>query len=373
VGRGRRQRNESLRHEPEPEGDEWEEYGGELMWVAGYTAGGAPFGFTVDEFRLANERDVAGAGWARAKYVLRDLLALSCGRDTRVEVGFVKWIGAGISRDVFAAEVALAPDPERRSGVYVVLLPRPDADADLDLRTRQELRLLARLRRTALPFRVPEGSGVLPEAGHLAFVRRFVSGFPLDLRAGRQPSVRPWKTIGQIAAAIHALPTAPFEDIVPGHATRRGHAEESLRVFAGLEAPEALDAHAWALAHMPPAEPSVLVHGDLLGQNILLGIDEPPAVIDWEYAVRGDPAYDLAVVTRGVKQPFQLPGGLDRLIESYRLHGGDEAVTCDHVRLHELCMFAGWYRAALAGVGTQPPADVLGRLRGMLARMQRSR
>jgi thiamine kinase-like enzyme len=30
-----------------------------------------------------------------------------------------------------------------------------------------------------------------------------------------------------------------------------------------------------------------------------------PAVIDWEYAIRGHPAYDLAIVTRGTRRPFQ--------------------------------------------------------------------
>ena len=42
--------------EPMPEGEDWEEYGGDLMWVAGLTEGGAPYGLTVDEYRLANAR-----------------------------------------------------------------------------------------------------------------------------------------------------------------------------------------------------------------------------------------------------------------------------------------------------------------------------
>ena len=76
------------------------------------------------------------------------------------------------------------------------------------------------------------------------------------------------------------------------------------------------------LEHVPPDEPSVLLHGDLLGQNILLAVDGPHHVIDWEYATRGDPAYDLAIVTRGVKQPFQIAGGLDRLRDAYRAQSG---------------------------------------------------
>lgn len=373
MGRAKRRRDGSFgfSDEPRPEGDDWEEYGGELMWVAGYTEGGAPYGFTVEEFRRANEEESGGAGWARAKSVLRDLLELWRGPPTRADVDYVKKIGQGLSRDIFAADVRLVPDPGGRSGDYLVQLPREDADSELDVRTRKELRLLGRIQELDLPFRVPEVVGAYPESGRLALVRRFLPGIELDLRAGRQPGGRPWETVGEIAAAIHSLPGAQFEDILPGHCTRREHAEESLRVFDGLDAPEAREARAWAKVHLPPAESSVLVHGDLLGQNILLGLDEPPAVIDWEYAVRGDPAYDLAIVTRGVKQPFQIERGLDKLLESYRRHGGHEAVTREHVRVHELCLIAAWYRAALAGTGTHPAAEELGRLRGLLARAQR--
>ncbi|MES1178233.1 MAG: phosphotransferase [Myxococcales bacterium] len=46
---------------------------------------------------------------------------------------------------------------------------------------------------------------------------------------------------------------------------------------------------------------------------------QTPAVIDWEYTALGDPAYDLAIVTRGARRPFQnrprsrqVAGGLQR-------------------------------------------------------------
>ena len=69
-------------------------------------------------------------------------------------------------------------------------------------------------------------------------------------------------------------------------------------------------------AHLPPATPSALLHGDLLGQNILFSLDgEPLGLIDWEQTELGDPAYDLAIVTRGVKRPFKVSGGLDLLVE----------------------------------------------------------
>jgi hypothetical protein len=80
--------------------------------------------------------------------------------------------------------------------------------------------------------------------------------------------VRPWSVVGEIAAAIHAVPGTDVEDIVPGATTRRDHALESIAALAELAPIEMRDAHVWALEHLPPAEPSALLHGDLLGQNI---------------------------------------------------------------------------------------------------------
>ena len=60
-----------------------------------------------------------------------------------------------------------------------------------------------------------------------------------------------------------------------------------------------------------------------------------------------------------------------KLIDSYRRHGGHESVTREQVRVHELCLVAGWVRDALAGAGPHRPADELARLRGLLARAER--
>jgi aminoglycoside phosphotransferase (APT) family kinase protein len=122
-------------------------------------------------------------------------------------------------------------------------------------------------------------------------------------------------------------------------------AEES-RILDKLDNLEAADARTWAKENLPPDEPSAFLHGDLLGQNIVLQLEGPPAVIDWEYARLGDPASDLAIVTRGVRKPFKMAGGLERLLEAYREVGGS-AVEMRHVRFFELCMVAGWLRAAL--------------------------
>lgn len=303
--------------------------------------------------------------WRVAQHVLRELLELEVGAVH--EVGRVVHLGEGLSRDLYGAEVELV---DGRADKYVVALPRSDADHGLAGRTRRELRLLARLRGRPFPFDLPEMVGALSDGGPPALVRRFVRAIELDLRAGRQPSVEPWTIVGEIAAAIHAVPGAELEDLLPGAATRRAHAVEALAALDGV-APELRDARAWAEAHLPPDEPSCLLHGDLLGHNILLTLVGPPCVIDWEYARRGDPAYDLAIVTRGVRQPFQVADGLDRLLDAYHAQGG-ATVTANHVHLHELCVLAARHRSGHgpAAHDAPPARAALDGLRALLRRLR---
>jgi aminoglycoside phosphotransferase (APT) family kinase protein len=316
----------------------------------------------------SRDADGPGPGWARARAVLERLAQSQSPPHSKIEVGRVMKIGDGLSRDAFAAELTVDPDLDALSDVYAVLLPRNGALPDLNVRTHQELRLLAWLSGQALRFRVPRPLGVMPDRHGIALARSFIRGVPLDLRAGRQPSLRPWQVVGEIAAAIHGLDLSSAPALFVDHGTRRDHALASLAILGQLEEPEAKDAHAWAMEHLPPALPSSLVHGDLLGQNILIdpGEERPFAVIDWEYAMRGDPAYDLAIVTRGKRTPFQQPDGFRALLESYAACG--HALAADHVRVHELGMAGHRYFEALKeGPGEgRPPEESLALIRRVL-------
>src|SRR2546425_774389 len=136
-------------------------------------------------------------------------------RAGRADVDWVRKIGRGMSREIFGADVQVTPDPSHRSGLYVVLLQLRGADADLNARVRSELRLLACLSGTEPAFRVPECAGAYPVRGRLALVRRYAPGVEMDLRAGRQPGVRPWETLAEIMAALHGLGGDRFADLVP--------------------------------------------------------------------------------------------------------------------------------------------------------------
>ena len=86
-----------------------------------------------------------------------------------------------------------------------------------------------------------------------------------------------------------------------------------------------------------------LLPGDLLPQNLLWDIlgTGGVSVIDWECARIGDPAYDLAVVTRGARKPLQETGGLPLLLDFYNAAAGTALATND-VRVHELLLHLRW-------------------------------
>lgn len=363
VGR----RGKGVHEEPRPEGEEWVEWGGQRMWAAGFTEGGAPYGFSVDDFRQANEHGEPEAGWVRAKSAFRRVFQWPA---TEVEVGWVRRLGEGLSRDVFAAEVEISPDPERLSGAYAALIPRRGAEAAVSKRAAREALLLRRLATTPLPFRIPRRAWPVRDGADVVLVRDALQGLPLDLRAGRQTSVRPWEVVGSIASAVHALPIGDLSGVAAGPLTCREHRLEVVRSAEAADRPELRDAVSWLSNHIDVDRPSTLLHGDLLGQNILLGLDEPDAVIDWEFARLGDPAYDLAIVTRGVKKPFQMPDGLERLLAFYNLSGGS-VVTANDVLFFELGLAVGWFHDSLTpGVRAEQPDQALARVHALLRRSQ---
>ena len=212
--------------EPTLSGEKWVEYGGELIWAIDFTAGGAPTGLTSKEFRRLNAELEHRAGWARAKALLAWAFEACSSPVAEIEVGRVKKVGEGLFRKVYAAHVDLSPDPENLSGVWAVLLPDRRATTADCRRWVREVTILGQLARERLPFRVPAPLGAFPDGDRPAIIRRFADGIPVDLRAGRMPSIRPAQLVGQIAAAIHAIDVTAWRRRPPGAAMRRAHADE---------------------------------------------------------------------------------------------------------------------------------------------------
>jgi aminoglycoside phosphotransferase (APT) family kinase protein len=215
--------------------------------------------------------------------------------------------------------------------------------------------------------------GVWPVEGGLAVVQEWLSGVPADLRASRFPGGRPWELVGRIAAWVHDLDPEHLRSVLSGYGSRREHALAFARVLERVSGSDGEDVRGWVREHLPPAQPSRLLHGDLLGQNLLLSWEnDSVGVVDWGEAFLGDPAYDLAVVTRGVRRPFQVSGGLRRLLEEYRRVGGHPVSIAD-VYLHELCLRAKLFLDAAGDHGERSAhaGDLRRGMMGVLKRAER--
>jgi len=361
--------------EPTLDGDEWLEWGGELIQAQGFTSGGAPYGLTVGEFKECTEMTGYEKGWAVAKRAIRRAVVDTLGNDAMIDLGWIKKIGEGFDRDVFMADVELPLQDSELPSRVVALVPRRDAPDAVDLRAQKEPALLERLAALDLPFAVPKWALTVAESGRQVLVRELLRGAPLDLRVGRQGSVKPWMVVAEIAAMIHSIDIEAVKDLAPFHPSRRAHALACIGEITEIQGELVTDAAlAWMLANLPQEEPPRFLHGDLLGQNILFDFfdpDQPVGVVDWEFSSVGDPAYDLAIVTRGARRPFKMADGLDRLLHAYREAGG-ASITRTEVHLYELYLVAGFYRDALKGEHPHPPEQVLGQLRGLLKRLERS-
>ncbi len=298
----------------------WADIDGRSIWVAGASENGLPYGLSKDEFLDASKEWGRVAVSDRARRVLKCVMGRWVAPGSMVEADhYVKKAGHGLSRDIFRSEVEIASAAGTSTLDVAVLLVGRDCVSGLDERTLREAELLRALSVLALPIRVPRLFGVFPDGAHIALVRSYERGIEVNPCAGRQifvEPVEPWDIIGRVAASIHRVPVNRLPELRPAYVTRADHARDAVRKLDGLEGAEIGDARAWMLEHLSPEEPGVLVHGDLLGQNILLLAGASEAVIDWEYARVGDPAYDLAIVTRGVRRPFQVVGGDERLLES---------------------------------------------------------
>ena len=67
----------------------------------------------------------------------------------------------------------------------------------------------------------------------------------------------------------------------------------------------------------------------------------PVGVVDWEMTRIGDPAYDLAIVSRGNRKVHGVKGGLRVLFEEY-LKSGGKPISLTDVHVHELLLVLTW-------------------------------
>ncbi len=188
-------------------------------------------------------------------------------------------------------------------------------------------------------------------AGPLALIETWVWGMSLEYYKNSIYRNRTIPTIAEVAAAVHRLPPGLFNHL-PACGDSRAHILNTLgrlspELFTRFRA--ARTARDWILARLPDNRPATVLHGDLLPQNIICGEDDSVwkvTVIDWEFAEIGDPAYDLAIVTRGDRKLLGIDNGLKHLLEAYRKAAAGIDLTLADVRIHELLLFMNWLWSA---------------------------
>ncbi len=311
-----------------------------------------------------------GTAWLTAKSAITTAAKTHLGDDAEIEVGWVKKIGEGLYRDVYSGLVDAVTGDGRIELNAAALLPRWDAPPETDEGAWKEAALLRELGDLELPFRIPGWAVAVEETRRSILVRDCLRGIPLDAFPERREDIAPWEVIGRLAAEVHATPAETLKSLLPAHPTRRSHAEACLREVEEIaNEPVADDAVAWIRAHMPPDDPATLIHGDLLGQNILLDFENPPALIDWEYSRLGDPAYDLAIVTRGRKQPFKRRDGFQEFLDVYN-ETAELHLRPTDVRVYEVYLYLTWFMESCRGEGRHPPPVALERLQALLRRIE---
>jgi len=101
--------------------------------------------------------------------------------------------------------------------------------------------------------------------------------------------------------------------------------------------PLANEVREWITTSIAADERCCASHGDLLPQNLLCEwpgtdqLDTPIGVVDWEMSRVGDPAYDLAIVSRGNRKVFGISDGLKILVGQY-LEAGSRPIGLADVR-----------------------------------------
>lgn len=175
-------------------------------------------------------------------------------------------------------------------------------DAD-SARTEVEVRAMA-----LAPVPTPEVLWRQPHALALAAL----AGAPLG-RLG-EPSTatsRAWAAAGATVRQLHEAPLPPWPGTTPDELATRLDTECSwLLANEVLPAQVVTQNRQRALSVLRPWTPA-FVHGDLQVDHVFVDDDEVTGILDWSEASRGDPLFDLAILTLGH------PEHLDDVIAGY--------------------------------------------------------
>jgi aminoglycoside phosphotransferase (APT) family kinase protein len=168
-------------------------------------------------------------------------------------------------------------------------------------------------------------------------------GVPVEEKALRHLAETNCALIGRALAAVHAQPAGEFSHLHCYDSAREHLAARLEEVPARVveRDPDGRQAARFIRAALQEEEAApVLVHGDVLPQNVIHPVpweEAAPAVIDWEFACVGDPAYDFAILFRGTRKLLGLTAGRRLVTEAYQEAGG-AAPSSLRIAAHELTL-----------------------------------
>ncbi|UCD79707.1 MAG: aminoglycoside phosphotransferase family protein [Desulfobacterales bacterium] len=292
--------------------------------------------------------------WHWLRSITEDSLNASGNFPVSVSVdGKIEWIESGLYHDNYRFWIA-APGLSKEWQDKSLLLRLSSQKRPLRSKSEsaqylvREAQTLQALKNAAFAFETPELICMVKSHARqpVGLVENWVWGMPLPFYKNSIHADRIIPTIAAVAAAVHHLPPGKFSHL-PALPDSRTHI---LRELEGLspalfnEYPAAQAAREWILTRLPINRPATVLHGDLLPQNINCGENKGEwkiAVIDWEFAEIGDPAFDLAIVTRGDRKLMGINNGLKHLVNNYREAGGIDLTVSD-VNIHELLLLMKW-------------------------------
>jgi aminoglycoside phosphotransferase (APT) family kinase protein len=174
-------------------------------------------------------------------------------------------------------------------------------------------------------------------------------------RIPREPDAARLRTLGAVAARIHAIPP------IPGMPERESPISET--DFAQLHGQQGstplLDEAEAAIAEARPPEEPVFVHGDLWQGNTLWNNGTLTAVIDWDMSGAGPAGVDLGSLRIDAAFTFG-SGAEDEILAGYEEVAGHAANVAywDVVAGFATPSDMGWFPAAIGDQG-RPDLDRL--------------
>ena len=329
-------------------------------------------------------RTRARTDWQALRDEVESALRACEGFPASVQIdGKLNRLGVGLSHQNYWFRIkADGPLPDTSDTAYVLRkLGTEPVGASYDeavARLGREAMTLRALASRKFDFSVPRFVCFVrgPEGSATGFVETGLPGAALDYfkkDPGKQPFVV--ETIARIGSAVHRVPLGSF-GFLPRQQDSSTHVLARLGAFSSefmAHDPDAAVVARWVRDHLPQHRLAVLLHGDLLPQNILWdwGTDEM-GVVDWEFAMVGDAAYDLAIVTRGHGKLFGSPNGLQQLVDAYGRADGAPIEVADVVN-HELLLVLRWLEESVHAEREErreghPPAYWRNQIRAILRR-----